>query len=163
VIYIIGGLPGAGKTTYAKKLAKEKNAVVFSTDVWMSEFFWVDHTPDKEPSWIFERVERCEKRMTQTCIELHNIGASAILDIGFVNLKWRQKTYDRLDAAKVPFEVHFLEADRKVRSERVQKRNRDKGETYCFDVGEDMLDFMDQHHDPIDSSEMSGKLIKIQN
>ena len=90
MIYIIGGLPGAGKTTYAKALAKEKKAIVFSTDVWMSEFFWVDHSPDKETSWIFERVDRCEKRMVQTCIELAEIGASSILDIGFVNLKWRQ-------------------------------------------------------------------------
>ncbi len=163
MIYIVGGLPGAGKTTYSKKLAKDKSAIVFSTDVWMSDLFWMDQTPGENPQWALERTSRVENRMVKTCIELASIDTSAVLDIGFVNLKWRQNTYRKLEAANVPFEVHFLEVDRATRWERVQQRNNEKGDTYSFKVTEEMLDFMDSVYDPIESSEMSGQLITIKN
>lgn len=163
MIYIIGGLPGAGKTTYSQKLAKEKNAVVFSTDVWMSDLFWMDSTPGEDASWALERTDRVEKRMVKSCIELSAVGTHAVLDIGFVNLKWRQKTYAALDAASVPYEVHFLDVDRETRWQRVQKRNAEKGDTFSFEVTEEMLDFMDSVYDPIESSEMSGKLTIVDN
>ncbi len=163
MVYIVGGLPGAGKTTYSKKLAKEKDAIVFSTDVWMTDLFWMDQTPGEDATWALERTARCEKRMVKTCLQLSEIGVPSILDIGFVNLKWRQKTYAALDSAKVPFEVHFLDVDRPTRWERVQKRNNEKGDSYSFEVTEEMLDFMDKVYDPIESDEMSGKLVTIQN
>lgn len=158
MIYIIGGLPGAGKTTYSKNLAEEKNAIVLSTDVWMSDLFWMDHTPGVDAKWALERSSRCEKRMLQTCIDLARVGTSSILDIGFVNLKWRQRTYNTLDQAAVAFEVHFLDVDRDTRWQRVQKRNAEKGDTYSFDVTEEMLDFMDKVYDPIKAEEMNGVL-----
>lgn len=163
MIYIVGGLPGAGKSTYSQELANKVNGIVFSTDVWMSELFWMDKAPGEDVQWALERTDRCEKRMVRTCIQLDQINVSAVLDIGFVNLKWRQKTYDMLDALGVAFEVHFLEVDRETRWERVQKRNKEKGSTYSFEVTKEMLDFMDEHHDPIDANEMSGKLVMVQN
>lgn len=163
MIYIVGGLPGAGKTTYSKKLANEQRAAVFSTDVWMSDLFWMDQAPGEDPQWALERTDRVENRMIKTCIELDAIGVSAILDIGFVNLKWRQKTYNMLNKAGMPFEVHFLEVDRPTRWKRVQQRNREKSETYAFDVTEEMLDFMDSVYDPIEPNELDGKLIIIKN
>ena len=163
MVYIVGGLPGAGKTTYSKKLGKEKNAIVFSTDVWMSDLFWMDQAPGEDAQWALERTARCEKRMVQTCIELAEIGVSSILDIGFVNLKWRQKTYAVLDSANVPFEIHFLDVDRPTRWERVQRRNKEKGESYSFEVTEEMLDFMDKVYDPIETDEMNGRLVKVKN
>ena len=161
MVYIIGGLPGAGKTTYANDLARKVNGIVFSTDIWMSDLFWMDKAPGEDVEWALERTNRCEKRMVKTCIQLAKISVPSILDIGFVNLKWRQKTYKSLDENTTPFEVHFLEASRETRWERVQKRNSDQGETYSFKVTEEMLDFMDKVHDPIDQKEMSGRLIKV--
>ncbi|NQY99885.1 MAG: ATP-binding protein [Bdellovibrionales bacterium] len=163
MVYIVGGLPGAGKSTHSKKLAKENSAIVFSTDVWMSDLFWMDSAPGEDVQWALERTGRVENRMVKTCIELNKIGTSSILDIGFVNLNWRKKTYAKLDAAGVPFEVHFLEVDRPTRWERVQKRNSEQGETFSFEVTKEMLDFMDQVYDPIEPSEMSGKLLMLKN
>lgn len=125
----------------------------------MSDLFWMDQAPGEDAHWALERTARCENRMIKTCLQLSQIGVPSILDIGFVNLKWRQKTYAALDVAKVPFEVHFLDVDRATRWERVQKRNNEKGESYCFEVTEEMLDFMDKVYDPLDPEEMSGELI----
>ena len=35
-VYAVAGQIGAGKTTLARKLAKEKNALFFSTDQWIA-------------------------------------------------------------------------------------------------------------------------------
>ncbi|MCB0419699.1 MAG: ATP-binding protein [Bdellovibrionales bacterium] len=163
MVYIIGGLPGAGKSTYSKTLAKKVKGIVFATDVWMSELFWMDKSPGEDLQWALERTDRCEKRMMRTCAQLNEIDVSSVLDIGFVNLKWRQKAYDLLNSLGVDFEVHFLDVDKETRWKRVQKRNSEKGDTFSFEVTRDMFDFMDQHYDPIDEHEMTGKLVRVQN
>ena len=163
MVYIVGGLPGAGKSTYSQKLAKRVNGIVFSTDVWMSDLFWMDKAPGEDLHWALERTDRCEKRMIRTCAQLNEIDVSSVLDIGFVNLRWRQKAYELLRRLEVEFEVHFLEVDKETRWARVQKRNEEKGKTFSFEVTREMFDFMDEHYDPIEQSEMRGKLIKIQN
>jgi predicted kinase len=40
--FLISGSTGAGKTTYSRKLAKERHALVFSIDEWMKTLFWMD-------------------------------------------------------------------------------------------------------------------------
>ena len=86
MIYIIGGMPGAGKTTYSSELAKKVGGVVFSTDVWMTDLYWMDQAPGEDPAWAFERVKRVENRIRKTAKELHMVGTSAILDLGFVKI-----------------------------------------------------------------------------
>lgn len=163
MIYIVGGLPGAGKSTYSQDLATKESAIVFSTDVWMSDLYWIDKTPGEDVQWALERTDRCEKRMIRTCAQLAKINVSSVLDIGFVNLKWRKKTYEMLSSLNLEYEVHFLDVDRETRWERVQKRNKEKGSTFSFEVTKEMLDFMDQHYDPINETELDAKLIIIQN
>lgn len=163
MIYIIGGLPGAGKSTYSQELAKRITGIVFSTDVWMSDLYWMDKSPGEDLQWALERTDRCEKRMIRTCDQLAKINVSSILDIGFVNLKWRKKTYEMLASLGLEFEVHFLDVDKETRWKRVQQRNKDKGGTYSFEVTREMFDFMDQHYDPISEEEMKAKLIRVKN
>lgn len=163
MIYIVGGLPGSGKSTYSQDLAKKVKGIVFATDVWMKELYWMDKAPGEDLKWAFERVDRCEKRIIKTCAQLAEINVSSVLDIGFVNLKWRKKTYDLMKELNVEYEIHFLEVDKETRWKRVEKRNKEKGPTYSFDVTKDMLDFMDQHYDPIDEKETNAKLVKIKN
>src|SRR5689334_16988583 len=42
LVHLICGSTGAGKTTYARRLADEIGAVVFSIDEWMAALFWMD-------------------------------------------------------------------------------------------------------------------------
>jgi adenylate kinase family enzyme len=42
IIILIVGSTGAGKTTYARKLAEQIQAVVYSIDDWMKGLYWQD-------------------------------------------------------------------------------------------------------------------------
>lgn len=46
-VHLLCGLPGAGKTTYAARLAAENSAVRFSLDEWMLRLYpWTYDDPE---------------------------------------------------------------------------------------------------------------------
>ena len=163
MIYIVGGLPGAGKSIYSKKLADKVNGIVFSMDVWMSDLYWVEKKPGEDVEWALQRMQRCEKRMISTCAQLSERNMSSILDIGFVNLVYRQKAYKKLDSLGLDYEIHFLDVAKEIRWQRVEKRNSQKGATFSFEVTREMFDFMEDHFDEITHKEVNKKIVKIKN
>lgn len=81
-LYLMVGLPGSGKTTYAKKLAEEVGAVRFTPDEWHIFLFGDDlHQVEKEVHDI--RHDRVEELMWKVGKELLQKGVSVILDFGF--------------------------------------------------------------------------------
>ena len=159
MIYILSGLPGSGKTTYAQKLAKESNGIVFSTDAWMTDLFWMDKRDEDGLDWALERTQRCETRMIATCAQLQALNVSAILDIGFVNLECRQQAYKKLASFNLDYEIRVLQVNKEIRWQRVEQRNQTKSETYSFHVSREMFEFMESHFDPF-SSEETNKTIR---
>ncbi|MFN9580481.1 MAG: AAA family ATPase, partial [Novosphingobium sp.] len=65
-IVLIVGSTGAGKTTYARRLAEELGGVRFSIDEWMMTLFWADSPQPIEFQWTIERVRRCEALVMDT-------------------------------------------------------------------------------------------------
>ena len=57
---LVVGCTGAGKTTYARKLADELGALRFSIDEWMMPLFGPDQPTPIRFDWMMERVNRCE-------------------------------------------------------------------------------------------------------
>lgn len=161
MVYIVGGLPGAGKSTYSKKLADKVNGIVFSTDVWMTDLYWMDKLPTDDLKWALERTERCESRMIATCAQLAERSISSVLDIGFVNLVYRKKAYEKLGLQNLDYEVHFLDIPKDVRWQRVEQRNTKKGETFSFEVTREMFDFMEEHFDELTSQETEKNIVRI--
>jgi predicted kinase len=68
--FILVGTPGAGKTTYAKELAKEHNAVVLSGDDIRTELYG---DSQDYPSWV-EIWSRIEDKVAE------NVGLPLIVD-----------------------------------------------------------------------------------
>ena len=129
----------------------------------MSDLFWMDKLPTDDLKWALERTERCETRMIKTCAQLSNIDVSSVLDIGFVNRVFREKSYKKLDELGMDYEIHFLNVDKEVRWKRVQERNQQKGDTFSFEVTREMFDFMEDHFDEISEEETDKKIIHIDN
>jgi predicted kinase len=101
-LILICGLPGAGKTTLAKRLEDELRAVRLCPDEWKHDL-GVDYYDE-------EMRVRLEHRLWRLGQELLGLGQSVILENGF----WAREERDELRLAArtlgVAVELHYLEA-----------------------------------------------------
>jgi predicted kinase len=152
--HIICGSTGAGKSTYAKRLANDIGGVHFAIDEWMVALFWKDSPDPIEFEWAMERVNRCEEQIAATAIQCLTRGIPAILDLGFTKATHRQKFADIAASAGVNISLHYLEVPADVRWARVEQRNTQKGETFSLEVNRDMFNFVENMWEAPDEDEM---------
>ena len=153
---LIVGCTGAGKTTYARRLADELGAVRFSIDEWMMTLFWKDSPQPLQFAWTMERVERCEAQIFATARQVAERGVPAVLDLGFTTRKHRDK-FRLLGAdAGLSVAIHFVDVPADERWRRVERRNAERGETYAMTVDRSMFDFMEGLWEPPSEAEWSA-------
>jgi predicted kinase len=160
-VNLVSGSTGAGKTTLACKLAEEKLAVRFSIDEWMNNLYWPDQEPGADYCWAIERVERCERQIWMSAMEVLRCGREVVLDLGFSELRQRARFAKLAAGAEAELVTYFVTADPDVRRARVRLRNDEKRETFEFEVTDDMFDFMEGVFErPTDDE--PGKLLVVQ-
>ncbi len=123
LVLLICGSTGSGKTTYSKKLVQQYSAIHFSIDEFMKTLFWMDSPNPPTFEWAEERVSRCETLIWQQTQQVAALGYSVVLDLGFSERNQRNKFYELLKNAAIPYALHFLNVPSDVRWERVVKRN----------------------------------------
>lgn len=114
-LHLVCGLPGSGKTTFAKALAEKTKAIRLSPDEWMSSLGM--HIYDEAAR---TRVEGLQWSLAQ---QLLAAGVSVILDNGFWSKSERtqyRETANRLGAESV---VHYMQAEPAMLKQRVVQRN----------------------------------------
>jgi predicted kinase len=109
------GLPGAGKTTLARRIAAERNAVRLTKDEWL----WaLGSTP-----WDAATGARVERELWRLAQEILGLGLSVVLDFGL----WARDERDemRLVARElgVGVELHFLDVPPDELWRRIEARN----------------------------------------
>jgi predicted kinase len=142
-IHIVFGPQGAGKSYYARKLTKETNGVYFSIDEWMWKLYGKDLPKSMNLKWIMERVDRCEKQIWELTKQISSRGVDVVLDLGFTKFEKRELFSSLAKEQNIPTQIHYLNAPHDVRRRRVLERNKEKGETYAFEVTPGMFDFME--------------------
>lgn len=152
-LIMIVGCTGAGKTTYARKLAEELGSVRFSIDEWMTTLFWADSPQPIEFSWTMERVNRCEARIFDMVLQLAACGVTAVLDLGFTRLEHRDKFRALAREAGLTVAIHFIDVPADERWCRVNHRNKQRGETFAMEVDRQMFDFMEAMWEPPSEAE----------
>jgi predicted kinase len=114
-LILICGLPGSGKTTFAKELAPEVRAVRLSPDEWKHDL-GIDYYDE-------QRRVQLENRLWQLGRELLTLGQSVILENGF----WTREERDELRQAArtlgVAVELYYLEAPVEELWRRLELRN----------------------------------------
>lgn len=156
MIHLVCGSTGAGKTTYAGKLARQLGALHLSIDDWMVTLFSPDKPERPDWPWIDERVRRCERQMVTTALHLGGLGVPSILDLGLQRADQRQRVAAPALAAGLAVQLHFLDIDAAERWRRVEGRNAEKGETFRLTVTRPMFDFIDTIWQPPDADEMAA-------
>ena len=157
-IHIVFGSQAAGKTTYARQVAKETCSTRFSIDEWMGEIFGPDLPKPMSLAWIMERVQRCERRIWSTASEIAEHGGNVVLDLGFMKVGDRSRFLDLAEARGLPTQLHFVTAPHDQRRSRVMSRNTSKGDTFAFEVTPAMFDFMEKQFEPPTEAELSKSI-----
>lgn len=112
-------LPGAGKTTLARSLERERDALRLTPDDWILAL-GID--PYDEPQRAV--VEQLQWDVAMRALEL---GTSVILDFGFWSRRERDDFRVRASALGVGFEIHFVDAPRSELVARLAARNATAG------------------------------------
>ncbi len=113
------GLPGSGKTTLSGKLEYENNAVRFSIDEWMLNFY--GETMSREE--FDERFERCEHMIWKTANRLTQLGGSVILDFGFWKRERRRNYKTRITETGAHPVLYYIQVSDEVLQRRLEARN----------------------------------------
>ena len=142
-VYLITGGTGAGKTTYALKLARETGGIRFSIDDWMTTLFWMDSPDPISHDWAMERIGRAEAQIWEMAQQVVAQGLPVILDLGFTKAAHRRKFCNLAREARIEAVLHWVDIAPEERWRRVQSRNSEKGETFAMEVPRDMFDFME--------------------
>ena len=153
-LILVCGPTGVGKTTYSVSLANEIQGIKFSIDPWMQTLFAKD-MGDLDFEWMMERVNRCSDQIWQVSEQILAINGNVILDLGFTTKEQRDVFTDRARALGIDPEVHYLNASKETRKQRVDKRNTEKDPAvYAFEVTDMMFDFMEPRFEIPDEEEL---------
>jgi predicted kinase len=116
-LFLVCGLPGAGKTTRAKQLEAKFHAIRFSPDEWLEDLSLNLYDEQSRA-----RIEALQWKLAQALLQR---GMAVILEWG----TWGRHERDtlRLGARKLGagVELHYLTAPIDVLYERVQQRARE--------------------------------------
>ncbi|WP_370677771.1 AAA family ATPase [Pleomorphomonas sp. PLEO] len=121
--FLLHGFMGTGKTTLAKKLESEHDAVRFTHDEWMNELFG-----DDPPEELFqEYARRISTVMQKTWTRCLDLGVNVVLDFGL----WSRAERDSIRALVArhggePMLCHLNCTD-DVAWQRIDERNRALG------------------------------------
>lgn len=119
-LHLMVGLPCSGKTTYARRLAKEVNALLLTLDVWHLELFGDDVGHEEHD----ERHERIEKIMWDVAKYVLAMGGDVILDFGCWARVERDDYRNRAKELDANFKLHYMDVPYSELYRRLEIRNR---------------------------------------
>jgi len=99
MIYLMHGFIGSGKTTKAKQLETQLNAIRLTPDEWMASLFGSDPPVNEFPKLLNTLLNHFES----IWIPAAKSGADVILDYGFWTLESRRKIESKLADENLPY------------------------------------------------------------
>lgn len=146
-MFLMVGLPGAGKTATAKELAARHRALRLSPDAWMIPLFGESEAGGKR--------DVLEGRLIWLALEALRLGTSVILDFGFWSRDERSALRWLAASAGASCQVVYLPVDRDTQLARIRHRQaRTPEET--FEVTEEEADGFRAQFEAPDSTELAG-------
>jgi predicted kinase len=152
--HFIFGPTAAGKSTFARKLATESNGVRFAIDDWMHALFSADKPERMDMTWALARVGRCQALIWSVAQQVLSSGTDVILESGLHRATDRNAVKVKVEQAGYAAIFHFIDAELAIRRERVLRRNRERGETFSFEVTPPMFEAMEAYFEPPSDNEL---------
>ncbi len=125
-LYMLCGLPGAGKTTMARQMEKEKRILRLCPDEWIERLFGTrDHIDN--PKLADKRRAHIEALQWDMAACVLTLGVDVVLENGFWSRSERQMYRQRAEALGAKVEVIFLNVSRAALLTRINRRNNEPG------------------------------------
>ena len=134
-MHIMCGLPGSGKSDYAKNLEKEKGAVLFSLDEWMIALLGKDKSDED-----FEKfVSPCQDLIWKASLPLLDRNVDVIYDFPIYSIEGRKILIDQIKGYGSEAVIYYFNVPHSVCKERLSERNQFAG-PFGFSVTERRFD-----------------------
>jgi hypothetical protein len=130
-LFLLVGLPGSGKTTLARQLARERGALVLSADEWMSRIV--------RDGWDAERRAAVQEVQFEIALEVLQIGGDVVLDFGLFHRQERDRYRARAVEHGALTKTLYLDVPRDELLRRLRARNANLP-PHTFTVDEAHLD-----------------------
>lgn len=145
-LVLLCGLPGAGKTSRAKKLAKEMPAIVMSPDQAMYE---------RGISFFDEKARtKIETEQWQRAKKLLKEGYNVVLENGFWDRSERDQLRLESHSMGVRIELHFLDVPFEELWRRIDARNKHETRTGAL-LTRERLEQLAKHMQVPDAAELA--------
>jgi len=142
---MIHGFVGVGKTTFAKKLEQETNAVRFSADEWMVDLFGQNPSAERFQEY-FEKIEGVIWKIARRCV---SVGGDVILDFGFWTRAARDQCREFARQAGADVMMYSLRCPENVIRARVARRTSEMPAGALF-INEHAIDLFKKRFEPVD-------------
>lgn len=147
-IYIICGQIGAGKTTFAKKLEKETNAIRFTPDEWMISLY--DSIPENKK--FDEYYYRCCNAAWEVAKKIASKGIDVVLDFGFWKKCDRNLYKKKIAKIGAVHKLFHVSTKLEIIKHRLKKRNESPSFGEII-ITEEMFDFFSPQFEPPSAEE----------
>lgn len=127
-LHFLCGRLASGKTTLARRIASEKNAVLFCEDEWLSKLSDGIVSFDDYLKWS----RRCRSVMAPLIVNSLRCGTSVVLDFAGNTPKERAWVRSLFNEAGAMHQLHLLEADEEECLRRLMRRNVERPEGLHF-------------------------------
>lgn len=118
-LFLICGLPGAGKTTLAKQIERDRSAIRLSPDEWIEPIL-ADVRDIAERDRLRSPIESLQWGLAKRLLAL---GQNVILENGFWSRAEREAYRAEGEALGAAVVLHYLAVGRDELWDRLQKRN----------------------------------------
>lgn len=135
-LHLMIGLPCSGKTTFAKQLEEDLNAIRFTPDEWQLQLFGQDaEHPEHD-----KRHSTIEEIQWGMAAKLLYKDVDVILDFGLWSRVERDEFRARAHTLNAKTQLHFLNVPHETLFERLEKRNKQvRVSNESFYIPPDML------------------------
>ncbi|MGW7425442.1 AAA family ATPase [Streptomyces sp. NPDC054813] len=146
-LFLTVGLPGAGKTTKARHLAKEHNALRLTPDEWMIPLFGESGEDGKR--------DVLEGRLLSIALEVLRLGTDVVLDFGCWSRDERSAIRRLAQSANASCRLVYLPVDRETQRARIAHRQASAPEQ-TFPMTETDLSRWRARFEEPDAAELAG-------